>query len=107
MKLTHVRVTKYKCILDSEKFSLARLTCLVGKNEAGKTALLEALEKINSAQPSRNQFESELDYPRMEVDQVPDDKREETAVVRTTWSLETDEVTHINGLAGAEILSSN
>lgn len=41
------QVTNYRCIDDSEEFSLSQTTCLVGKNESGKTTLLRALEKLN------------------------------------------------------------
>lgn len=36
MLLIDVRIKNYKCILDSETFSIDQLTCLVGKNESGK-----------------------------------------------------------------------
>ena len=47
MKLTHVRVQKYKCVEDSGEFRVDQVTCLVGKNESGKSALLEAFYKLN------------------------------------------------------------
>ena len=44
MKLTKARVKNFKSIQDSTEFDIDdRITCLVGKNQAGKTALLEAL----------------------------------------------------------------
>jgi predicted ATP-dependent endonuclease of OLD family len=48
MKLTAARITNYKSIIDSTWFTLDDLTCLVGKNESGKTAVLEALERLAS-----------------------------------------------------------
>ena len=47
MLLIDVRIKNYKCILDSETFSIDQLTCLVGKNESGKSAILQALYKLN------------------------------------------------------------
>ena len=47
MKLLSATIENFKCIEDSTEFSLDQVTCLVGKNEAGKTALLEALYKLN------------------------------------------------------------
>jgi predicted ATP-dependent endonuclease of OLD family len=47
MKLISARVTNYKCIDDSEEFTLDQSTCLVGKNESGKTTILQALYKLN------------------------------------------------------------
>ena len=46
MKLTEARVGNFKSIDDSDPFTLDQVTCLVGKNEAGKTAVLEALYKL-------------------------------------------------------------
>jgi len=37
----------YKSVEDSNEFSVDQVTCLVGKNEAGKTAVLDALYKLN------------------------------------------------------------
>ncbi len=38
MKLSRVRITEYQSIRDSNWFEIGDITCLVGKNEAGKTA---------------------------------------------------------------------
>ena len=40
MKLIHAHVTNYRCIVDSNTVEIGETTCLVGKNEAGKTAFL-------------------------------------------------------------------
>ena len=46
MKLTKARIKNFKSIQDSTEFDIDdRITCLVGKNQAGKTALLEALNR--------------------------------------------------------------
>jgi len=42
MKLISARITNFRSIEDSEEFTLADLTCLVGKNESGKTTILKA-----------------------------------------------------------------
>ncbi len=51
MILKSVRIENFKCVEDSKEFSLDPVTCLVGKNEAGKTALLQALYKLNPDVP--------------------------------------------------------
>ena len=43
MKLTRARVTNYRSIDDSTWVNLEDVTALVGKNESGKTAFLQAL----------------------------------------------------------------
>jgi predicted ATP-dependent endonuclease of OLD family len=40
MKLTKVRIQNYKSIADSSWVTMDQVTCLVGKNESGKTAFL-------------------------------------------------------------------
>jgi predicted ATP-dependent endonuclease of OLD family len=37
----------FKSVEDSDEFSVGGVTCLVGKNEAGKTAILQALHRLN------------------------------------------------------------
>ena len=46
MKLTKVRITEFQSIQDSTEFEIGDVTCLVGKNEAGKTAVLKALYRL-------------------------------------------------------------
>jgi AAA15 family ATPase/GTPase len=47
MKIKSVHITNFKSIRDSNQFDVADVTCLVGKNESGKTALLQALYRLN------------------------------------------------------------
>lgn len=62
--LTSVCVKNFRCIRDSTEFSIdPKVTCLVGKNESGKTAILEAIERINPLPGEPATFEP-LDYPR-------------------------------------------
>lgn len=63
MKLTEARVENFKCVDDSTPFKIGPITCLVGKNEAGKTALLEALYRLNPIVEADAHFAS-LEYPR-------------------------------------------
>ena len=47
MRLTQVRVQNYRCVRDTGWFDVEQAkTILVGPNEAGKTAVLEALQRI-------------------------------------------------------------
>ena len=49
MKLQKVRVTNYRSIIDTGDFSIDETkTILVGPNEAGKTALLQAIQHLNA-----------------------------------------------------------
>ena len=63
MKLIKARVQNYRSVEDSEEFEIGDLTCLVGKNEAGKTAILQALQHINPPD-STAKLDALRDYPR-------------------------------------------
>ena len=70
MLLKKARVQKYRSIRDTGYFDVEDgKTILVGPNEAGKTALLEALHRINPAGGLRN-FDALRDYPRSEYNDV-------------------------------------
>ncbi|MFH1718009.1 MAG: AAA family ATPase, partial [Planctomycetota bacterium] len=67
--------------------------CLVGKNEAGKTSLLEALHKLNPDVADLGEFDLLLEYPRRRrkqyqrrADAEPDD------ALITRWELEDKDV---------------
>ena len=63
MKLKSFRVGPYRNILDSDQIAVdPEVTVLVGKNESGKTNLLQALHSLKSA--TESQAVPRLDYPR-------------------------------------------
>ena len=64
MRLTQVRVQNYRCVRDTGWFEVEQAkTILVGPNEAGKTAVLEALQRINPPAGVRP-LDPLRDYPR-------------------------------------------
>lgn len=97
MELSRARVKVYKSVVDSEWFTLDNMTCLVGKNESGKTAILEALEKINAAREERADFK-ETEYPRVLMDDYGTDE----VAVETVWTLDDDEYAELVRIAGSE-----
>ena len=64
MKLTatRFRVLNYRNIDDSGWIPLERVTAFVGRNEAGKTALLKALHKFNPA--IEESYNAQREFPR-------------------------------------------
>jgi len=63
MKLVKVQVRYFRNILDSTEVEVQDdVTCLVGKNESGKTAFLEALRRLNPAQ-GKPRFVTGQHYP--------------------------------------------
>ncbi|OLE17026.1 MAG: hypothetical protein DMG54_18150 [Acidobacteria bacterium] len=47
MRLSKVHVTNFRSVEDSGEFDVGQVLALVGKNEAGKTAILQALAGLN------------------------------------------------------------
>jgi predicted ATPase len=93
MILTHAQVRNYKCIKDSTEFSLDKdVTCLVGKNEAGKTALLEAIYKLKPVRQEDGKFDVTKEYYRPSVldYKLRHEANPDTAIV-TTWELEEED----------------
>ena len=64
MKLTRVHVTNFRCIDDSNPVEIGTNTCLVGKNESGKTAFLKALEGLRSVDSGYTEYDKTENYPR-------------------------------------------
>lgn len=62
MCLTQVTITNYRCINDSGPVEIGDVTCLVGKNESGKTAFLQALRMLNPVEGSVA-YNDVMDYP--------------------------------------------
>ncbi len=67
MKLTKVNITDFQSVQDSTEFKIGDVTCLVGKNESGKTAVLQALYRLNPIIEADGTFDATDDYPRREV----------------------------------------
>ena len=62
LKPLRFRVQNFRNIDDSGWIELAQVTCLVGRNESGKTALLKALHKFNPATPQP--YSPQREFPR-------------------------------------------
>src|SRR5260370_38797506 len=63
MKLTEIQVHHFKNFLDSTPIKIEpNITCLVGKNESGKTAVLHALYRSNPARVGVT-FSVQQQYP--------------------------------------------
>jgi predicted ATPase len=89
MRLKRARVKKYRSIRDTGFFDVEEgKTILVGPNEAGKTALLEALQRINPPGGIRN-FDALRDYPRSEFNDIIAGKirLEDTTTVEAHFAL--------------------
>ena len=110
MKLKRVRITDFQSVLDSTEFEIGDVTCLVGKNEAGKTALLKALYRLNPITQSDGEFDTAIDFPRRYVtvyeDEVAAARRKPATVVTATFCLEAADIEAVEQIFGPNCLRS-
>ena len=101
MILHSVRVQNFKCVNDSTFFKVdEKVTYLVGKNESGKTTLLQAISKLNPVEPATGEF-TILEYPRSRM--VAYQQRSESQhdeVLTTIWLLSQDDVADLAEILG-------
>ncbi|MFK3722351.1 AAA family ATPase [Pseudomonas monteilii] len=90
MRLSKVRVQNYRSIIDTGEFEVERLkTILVGPNEAGKSAILQAIQQINAPEGTKK-FDALRDYPRALYSQITRGEvdAEDVEVVTAIFELE-------------------
>lgn len=112
MKLKQYTVREFRSIWDSGPVKLDdQVTCLVGKNEAGKTALLTALYRTNPLIAEHATFDITYDYPKREVEDyrigVEDGDREEAEIVECLYELEADDLEKVTSVFGPHVLKDN
>lgn len=108
MKLKTVRVTNFRAVDDSEPFDIDQVTCLVGKNEAGKSAILTALAALNPHGSTEVLFDKERDYPRthlMDYEARHGDKQ--AVAITTTWELSQAELECIAAQVGPNVFTTS
>ncbi len=108
MHLKSVQVTNFRSVDDSSAFELAPVTCLVGKNEAGKSAILLALAALNPHDATPVLLDRERDYPRRLLTQYDSTHGDQGAIaISTTWELAGSDVQTITDQVGEGVLKSN
>ena len=106
MKLTRARVTDYRSIDDSGWVDIDEVTCLVGKNESGKTTFLSALKRLNHVDEASSSFDLK-DYPRKGYVQYRRvHKKTPAVVVRAEFRLDADEIRDIEAEYGPGTMGS-
>ena len=111
MRLSKVHITDFQSIQDSTEFKTGDITCLVGKNEAGKTAILKSLYRLNSINEADGNFDLTADFPRQTLTEYEDDiaagRREPAQVVQATYVLESSDITAVESVFGPKCLIDN
>ena len=88
MELSKIHVTNFRSVEDSGEFDADKVLCLVGKNEAGKTAILQALSGLNPHPMTPVSYNLERDYPRRWLnDYAERHKVDQARVISTKWVL--------------------
>jgi len=82
MRLRKFRVRAFRCIHDSSEITVGDLAAFVGKNESGKTTILQALTLLN-----KNEGVSELDL----CDEMAEELKEEIKIVEGDFDLNSNE----------------
>jgi energy-coupling factor transporter ATP-binding protein EcfA2 len=107
MRLERVQVTHFRCVDDSTEFKISDVTCLVGKNESGKTTVLQAIERLNPQNTAHAEYDLTRDYPRRHLTDYAERHNGLAArVVRSVWSLTDAEVAKLEAAFGEGCLTS-
>jgi predicted ATP-dependent endonuclease of OLD family len=105
MKLIRARIQNFRSIEDTGAFDIDDLTCLVGKNEAGKTAILDALYGLR---PYRKfGYDKTRDYPRRFLTKFDERHPDgESEVARTWWQLDDQDIEALEEVLGKGVLKN-
>jgi predicted ATPase len=107
MKLLGARIRMFRNIADSTHIIFEPdVTCLVGKNESGKTAILQALCQQNPA-VTTGAFDELEDYPRWRyVDDRRSGRIAQTRPIECTFGLEDEDMAAVVKELGPRVLRS-
>jgi predicted ATP-dependent endonuclease of OLD family len=83
MRLRKFRVRAYRCIHDSGEITVGDLAAFVGRNESGKTTILQALTLLN-----KDERFSDLDL----CDEMSEELKEEIRLVEGEFELSPNEI---------------
>ena len=103
MKLVHANIQRYRSIGEPTEFDVEPdVTALVGKNESGKTAVLQSLYKSNPV--DRAKFDPDLDYPSHRSFELR--KNDHIKVTRLTYELDDDDIAAVEAILYPEVLDN-
>lgn len=105
MKLASFHVRVFRNVVDSGEIKVIGNTCLVGKNEAGKSACIEALHRLNPAKAAS--FSLLDDYPRwLKKEHELTGEIENATPITATFELTDDDLADIENQFSASVLKS-
>lgn len=106
MRLTSIQVERFRNILDSTEIPIdPSITCLVGKNESGKTNVLQALATLKPARGS-GEF-SRLQYPTwLEKAHQRSGEFASAKPISATFELDDPDLTAVEDRFGSNVLAT-
>ncbi len=108
MRLAKARITEFQSVHDSTEFSIGPVTCLVGKNEAGKTALLQALAKLRPVDTKDGAYDPVRDYPRWSFGayerHIAEGKCQPAIVAEASYELQPEDIDAVRNIYGPSCL---
>lgn len=104
LTLKEVKIAKYKSYLETQVVSIEdKITTLVGKNESGKTAFLEAIAKFNYFEKDpKFHFDVTSDFPRNELKKYQRDN-EPVEVIKCTFEISDELLKEISDDLGEDV----
>src|SRR5215469_5854750 len=106
MRLEAVTIQRYRNFVDAQRIQIEPdVTCLVGKNEAGKTTILKAMHRLKPANGSDVKFDLTTEYPRWRLarDRRNDPGLAGTDPLRAEFSLNPAERDEFSKLFGVDL----
>jgi len=91
--LDTVEIQRFRNFVEPQEFVIEDdVTCLIGKNESGKTTVLKALHRLNPANGYSHSFDLTTEYPRALLSEHRKGRKlSEGEPVRATFSLSEDD----------------
>jgi len=94
MRLETVTIKLYRNFVDEQRIGMEPdVTCLVGKNESGKTTILRALHRLKPANGADTEFDLTTEYPRwrLAADRRKDPQLALTPPITAEFTLDDDD----------------
>jgi predicted ATPase len=109
VRLVKARIQNYRSIEDSGEIDFENdVTCMVGKNESGKTAVLQALHLLNPLNPIKGKktYDEVMDYPSRHSSAYKRSKAKDgpAGVLTATFRLDDDEFAEVERELGVGVL---
>lgn len=108
LKLIKVNIFKYKSFTEEQEIRINdRVTLLIGKNESGKTAFLEALAKVNYFEKdSKFKLNIVADYPRNQLSKFINTETDQECI-RCTFEIDAKLMKEIESDLGKGVFTNN